>query len=127
MGPDSSASDEIQRFEEQSRRQPESLVFARLADAYRKAGQPEKALAVLEDGLLRHPDYPSGHIVRARTLRDLGRVDETLQSFRRVLELDGGNLVAIMELARLADERGDAFGRAGTGEPRWRRCPGLVG
>jgi tetratricopeptide (TPR) repeat protein len=108
MGPDSSASDEIQRFEEQSRRQPESLVFARLADAYRKAGQPEKALAVLEDGLLRHPDYPSGHIVRARTLRDLGRVDETLQSFRRVLELDGGNLVAIMELARLADERGDA-------------------
>lgn len=108
MGPDSSASDEIQRFEEQYRRQPDTLVFARLADAYRKAGQPERALAVLEDGLLRHPDYPSGHIVRARTLRDLGRVDETLESFRRVLELDGGNLVAIMELAGLADERGDA-------------------
>ena len=108
MGPDSSASDEIQRFEEQYRRQPDTLVFARLADAYRKAGQPERALAVLEDGLLRHPDYPSGHIVMARTLRDLGRVDGTLESFRRVLELDGGNLVAIMELAGLADERGDA-------------------
>jgi tetratricopeptide (TPR) repeat protein len=107
MGPDSPASDEIQRFEEQYRRQPESLVFARLADAYRKAGEPERALAVLEEGLLRHPDYPSGHIVRARALRDLGRVDETLQSFRRVLELDGANLVAIRELAGLADERGD--------------------
>ena len=107
MGPDSPASDEIRRFEEQYRRQPESLVFARLADAYRKAGEPERALAVLEEGLLRHPDYPSGHIVRARALRDLGRVDETLQSFRRVLELDGANLVAIRELAGLADERGD--------------------
>ena len=108
MGPDSSASDEIRRFEEQSRRQPDSLVFARLADAYRKAGQPERALVVLQEGLARHPDYPSGHIVMARTLRDLGRVEETLHSFRRVLELDGGNLVAIMELAGLADERGDA-------------------
>lgn len=106
MGPDSAA-DEIQRFEEQYRRQPESLVFARLADAYRKAGQPDRALSVLEEGLRRHPDYPSGHIVQARTLRDLGRLDETLESFRRVLELDGSNLVAIRELADLAEQRGD--------------------
>ena len=107
MGPDSPASDEIRRFEEQYRRQPDSLVFARLADAHRKAGQPEKALAILAEGLIRHPDYPSGHIVRARALRDMGRMDEALESFRRVLELDGANLVAIRELARLADERGD--------------------
>ena len=106
MAPESPA-DEIQRFEEQFRRQPESLVFARLADAYRKAGQPDRALAVLEEGLRRHPDYPSGHIVQARVLRDLGRIDETLESFRRVLELDGANLVAIRELAGLAEERGD--------------------
>lgn len=108
MGPDSPADEEIRRFEEQYRRQPESLVFARLADAYRKAGDPGKALEVLEDGLVRHPDYPSGHIVRARALRDLGRIEETLQSFRRVLELDAANLVAIRELAGLADERGDS-------------------
>jgi len=107
MGPNTSASDEIRRLEEQLQRQPESLVFARLADAHRKAGRPKKALAVLEDGLARHPDYPSGHIVRARTLRDLGQLDDALQSFRRVLELDGGNFVAITELAGLADERGD--------------------
>ena len=112
MGPDSPSSEEIRRFEEQYRRQPESLVFARLADAYRKAGHPEKALAILEEGLIRHPDYPSGHIVRARALRDMGKMAETLESFRRVLELDGANLVAIRELAGLADERGD------TGEAR---------
>lgn len=107
MTPDSSSNEEIRRFEEQYERQPDSLVFARLADAYRKAGEPKRALSVLEDGLLRHPDYPSGHIVHARTLRDLGRLDETLESFRRVLELDASNLVAIRELASLAEERGD--------------------
>lgn len=107
MASDLSPADEIQRFEEQYRRQPESLVFARLADAYRKAGKPGRALALLDDGLIRHPDYPSGHLVRARALRDLGRMDETLDAFRRVLDLDAQNLVAIRELAGLADERGD--------------------
>ena len=107
MTPESSSSDEIRRFEEQYERQPDSLVFARLADAYRKAGEPKRALSVLEHGLLRHPDYPSGHIVHARTLRDLGRLDESLESFRRVLELDASNLVAMRELAGLAEERGD--------------------
>ncbi len=108
MTPDSSSNDEIRRFEEQYERQPDSLVFARLADAYRKAGNPERAISILEEGLSRHPDYPSGHIVHARTLRDLGRVEDTLDSFRRALELDASNLVAIRELAGLAEERGDA-------------------
>lgn len=105
MGQDSTPQDEIERFEEQYRSQPESLVFARLADAYRKAGRPEQAQEVLVDGLARHPDYPSGHIVYARTLRDLGRLDEAALSFRRVLELDAENLVAVAELGSLAEER----------------------
>jgi tetratricopeptide (TPR) repeat protein len=121
MGPDTSSNDEIRRFEEQYRSQPESLVFARLADAYRKAGQSRRALAVLTDGLTRHPDYPSGHIVLARTLRDLGRLDEAASAFQRVLELDGNNLVAVRELEELgvpadgnAPEGSTASGASGT-------------
>ena len=45
---DESAEDEIRRFEEQFSQQPESLVFARLADAHRKAGDPHRALAKLD-------------------------------------------------------------------------------
>lgn len=107
MAPDPSLTEEIRRFEDQYRSQPDSLVFARLADAYRKAGEPERALEVLQGGLARHPDYPSGHIVNARTLQDLGRLDEAAAAFRRVLQLDAQNLVAVRELARSADERGD--------------------
>lgn len=104
---DESAEEEIQRFEEQFKRQPESLVFARLADAYRKAGDPHRALEVLEEGIRRHADYLSAHIVRARTYLDLGRVEDAQSAFERVLELDAQNLVAIQglaEIARAADD-----------------------
>ena len=37
---------EIQQFEQQVRRDPEGRAFARLADAYRKDGQLERALEV---------------------------------------------------------------------------------
>ncbi len=107
---DGSAEDEIRRFEEQFRRQPESLVFARLADAYRKAGEQGRALDLLEEGIARHPDYLSAHIVRARTFRDLGREDEARGAFRRVLELDAQNLVALRGLADLARLGGDPDG-----------------
>ena len=88
------------------------IVLLWLAFTVRARLHSQRALAILEEGLIRHADYPSGHIVRARALRDMGKMEETLESFRRVLELDGANLVAIRELAGLADERGD------TGEAR---------
>lgn len=104
---DESAEEEIHRFEEQFKRQPESLVFARLADAYRKAGDPHRALEVLEEGIRRHADYLSAHIVRARTYLDLSRVEDAKSTFERVLEIDAQNLVAIQglaEIARAADD-----------------------
>jgi tetratricopeptide (TPR) repeat protein len=104
-----SAEDEIHRFEEQFRRQPESLVFARLADAYRKAGDPHRALEVLEDGIRRHADYLSAHIVRARTYLDLGRVEDARSAFERVIEIDAQNLVAIQGLAEIARNADDGL------------------
>lgn len=107
MHPDPELSAEIQRFEEQYARNPDSLVFARLADLYRKGGDPERALAILRRGLERHPDYLSAHIVRARCLQELGRREEAEEAFRDVLEMDGENLVALRGLAELARSRGD--------------------
>jgi tetratricopeptide (TPR) repeat protein len=107
MPPGSADNEEIQRFEDQYRRNPDSLVFARLADACRKAGDPERALTLLRDGIQKHPDYPTAHLVRARSLVDLGRPAEAEESLRRVLELDAQNLVAMRDIAVLAEERGD--------------------
>ena len=107
MQPDPDLQARIRRFEEQYAGNPDSLVFARLADLHRKAGDPERALEVLREGLRHHPEYASGHLVRGRCLRALGDREEAREAFRRVLELDGRNLVALRSLAELASERGD--------------------
>lgn len=107
MHPDPELSAEIQRFEEQYAENPDSLIFARLADLYRKAGDPDRALTILRRGLERHSDYLSAHIVRARCLRDMERNDEAESAFREVLDLDAQNLVALRCLGELARERGD--------------------
>lgn len=98
---------EIRRLEEQYAFRPDSLVFGRLADLHRKAGNPGRALDILEEGLRRHPRYLSAHIVRARCLRALGHGEEARQAFREVLELDAQNLVALRSLAETALERGE--------------------
>ncbi|MDH3298779.1 MAG: tetratricopeptide repeat protein [Gemmatimonadota bacterium] len=110
MNPDPIDNDEIRLFEEQVRRNPDGLAFARLADAYRRAGDPNRALDILEVGLGRHRSYASAHIVRARACIDLGRSGAAEESFLRVLELDAGNLVAMRGLAGLARDRGDLAG-----------------
>lgn len=107
MSTEATGGDEIRRFEEQYRRNPDSLVFARLADGYRKAGEPDRALEILDEGIRRHRDYPSAYIIRARTFIDLERAEDADAAFRHVLELDAQNLVAMRGLADLSEERGD--------------------
>lgn len=98
---------EIRRLEEQFSFRPDSLVFGRLADLHRKAGDPERALQILEEGLERHPRYLSAHIVRGRCLQALGRTERAREAFERVLRLDGQNPVALRSLAELARDRGE--------------------
>jgi tetratricopeptide (TPR) repeat protein len=107
MFPDRSLLMDIERFEAEYAERPDGLVFARLADAYRKTGDPERALSILEDGLSRHPNYFSALIVQGRAFRDLNRAADAERAFRRVLDLDAENLVALQALAELAREQGD--------------------
>jgi tetratricopeptide (TPR) repeat protein len=98
---------QIRRFEQQYEENPESFVFARLADAHRKAGNAQRGLEILERGLERHPEYMSAHIVQARCLMDLGRQEGAVETWSRVLELDPQNLVALRALAELAIAAGN--------------------
>lgn len=85
---------------------PDSYVFAPLADAFRKEGRLEEAVEVCRKGVRRHPDYPSGHVVLGKCHFDVGEVDEAADSFRRVLELDANNLVALKYLGMIEAGRG---------------------
>lgn len=99
--------EEIRRLEKHYEVNPDGLVFARLADAYRRSGRTERALALLEEGLEQHPDYTTAHLVRGRALLDVGRPEEATRAFERAVELDADNRVALRALRDLAEGRGD--------------------
>jgi tetratricopeptide (TPR) repeat protein len=99
--------EEITKLEALYADNPGGRVFVHLAEAYRKAGEHERAREVLAAGLSRHPDAASGHVVLGRVLADLGDHEEATAAYRRVLELDGGNLVALHALADLARDAGE--------------------
>ncbi|HSH46006.1 MAG TPA: tetratricopeptide repeat protein, partial [Longimicrobiales bacterium] len=100
---------EIAKLEALHAEHPQGRIFTHLAEAYRKAAELERAKAVLREGLERHPDYSSAHVVMARVLLDGGERGEAAAEFRRVLELDSHNLVALRALGDMAREDGRTF------------------
>lgn len=89
-----------------SERDPSGYGFASLADAYRRAGDLAEARELIADGLDRHPNFASGHVVAAWVARDRGDVEAARNSLERVLQLDPENVVALRELGELAQEDG---------------------
>lgn len=88
-------SDDLQNLIERYDRARDSRLFAPLADAYRKNGDIDKAIEVLERGLERMPQYASAHVILAKCYYDKGATERAKAEFRRVLELDAENLVAL--------------------------------
>lgn len=107
MDIDPELKEQIEKAEKRYAEHPEEQVFAHLADLYRKAGQHEQALAILEQGLKHHPDYVTAYVVRGRTLLDAERREEANDVFSQVIDLDPENRVAMRNLGDLARERGD--------------------
>lgn len=102
---------EIEKLEARYRENPKGRNFAPLADAYRKAGLVDNAIELCQAGLQLHPDYVSGHIVLGRCLVD--KKDDTGAEavFRKVLDLDPENILALRVLAEIS-ERNGRFGAA---------------
>ncbi len=98
--------DEIAKLEALHASHPEGRVFTHLAEAYRRAGDVARAREILDDGLSRHPDYPSAHVVLGRLLIETGETAGAAAAFRRVLELDRHNVVALRSLGELAEREG---------------------
>jgi tetratricopeptide (TPR) repeat protein len=88
-------SDELQNLIERYDRARDSRLFAPLADAYRKNGDVDKAIEILDRGLEKMPHYASAHVILGKCYYDKGATERAKAEFRRVLELDSENLVAL--------------------------------
>jgi len=90
-----------------SKRDPEGLGFAPLADALRRQGSFEEALALVQEGLQRWPDLATGHLVAARTHWDVGDSAAAQASLERLFKLDDANVEGLRLAAGLAESWGD--------------------
>ncbi|HVH69097.1 MAG TPA: tetratricopeptide repeat protein [Gemmatimonadales bacterium] len=97
---------EIEKLEKRWAENPKGRNFAPLADAYRKAGELDRALELCKAGLDLHPDYVSAHIVYARCLIDQKNDPGASEVFQKVLTLDPENVLALKMLAEMADRGG---------------------
>jgi tetratricopeptide (TPR) repeat protein len=100
-------SEDLRNLIERYNRERDSRAFAPLADAYRKQGDVAKAIELLEQGLERFPQYASAHVILGKCFYDTGGTERAKAEFRRVLELDAENMVALKFLGDilLAEER----------------------
>jgi tetratricopeptide (TPR) repeat protein len=91
-----------QKFHENPRR-----YFAPLANEYRKAGDPEQAIAICRAHLAQQPGHMSGHVVYGQALYDAKRSEEARTVFEKALSLDPDNAIVLRHLGNIAREKGD--------------------
>jgi tetratricopeptide (TPR) repeat protein len=65
----------------------QSPLFVRVANNEMEKNNPERAVEILNEGLLKYPDYPIAHILYGKALMMLGKYKESLDSFRKGSEL----------------------------------------
>jgi tetratricopeptide (TPR) repeat protein len=100
-------SDEITRYREILARESSSLVFAALAEAYRKRNMLDQAIAVCRKGLHHHPDFVSGRVALARAYVDKGQNDRATKELEKVILTAPDNLIAQRLLLGIYEEKGD--------------------
>lgn len=88
------------QYERTLQKDPNSKVFAALADAYRELSRWQEAELMARDGISRHPDYVGGYLVLARILILTRRADQAEDYLQRAVELSPENLLAYQLLGQ---------------------------
>jgi len=84
----------IEQLQKKLSKEPNSLVFMQLADEYRKDGQANEALRVLQEGLKRHPNYWTARVSIGRIYYESGDLGRALEELEVVVRAVPNNLLA---------------------------------
>jgi tetratricopeptide (TPR) repeat protein len=103
----SDLTDRINKCERILQSDPNSQIFAALAEAYRKQGDLEKAFHVCQNGLRVHPSYGSAHVVMAKINMDRGLYDWAETEINKAIEIEGTNRAVELLLAEVHIYRGE--------------------
>ncbi len=86
---------------------PNSQIFAALAEAHRKNGELDKAFKVCKSGLRIHPKYGSAHVVMAKINLDRGHYDWAETEVKTAIKYDGRTRSVELLLSEIHIYRGE--------------------
>ncbi len=94
-------------YQERWEKDNNSIVFFPLAEAYRKAGQMERAIQLCRHGLGIHPYYWGARVVLARAYLEQDKLDEAKAELEKVVKNVPFNLLAAKLLAQVYTRQGE--------------------
>lgn len=95
------ADKDTELLEKRFRKSPQSRLFSRLADNYRKEGNLSRAIELCLEGIQNHPDYVTGHIILGRCYFAQQNFKEAFDEFKKVCTIDRHNQTALKMLAEI--------------------------
>ncbi len=84
----------IEELEKKLAADPNSRIFVQLAEEYRKQGLLDNAIEICEQGLTKHPQYPSARVALGRALLEAKTYDRACEEFESVLAQIPDNILA---------------------------------
>lgn len=96
----------IEKCEKILKENPQSQIFAALADGLRKRGSLDQAFRVCKQGLRLHPDYGPGRLVMARISFDRKMYDWAERELEEAIRLEGRTRAADLLEVEILIERG---------------------
>jgi len=100
---------ELERYLRIFQENPDSRVFAPLADLYRRLGRLSEAEEICREGMKRHPYYAGGRVALAHIFLDSNRLPEALVEAEAVVTYYPDNLLARKILIRVLARMGDSL------------------
>ncbi len=91
----------IEKFQIALQKDPNSQVFATLAEAYREMHMYKEAETVVRNGMWRHPNFVGGLVTFAKIMRDLGNFQEALAPLKKAAQLAPENILAHQLMAEV--------------------------
>lgn len=91
----------IEKYQSLLEKDPNSQVFAPLAEAYREMGMLQEARKTVTAGVQRHPQFVGGLVTYAKVMRDLGELAKALDVLKKATSLSSENILAHQLMAEV--------------------------
>lgn len=85
---------------------PDSVIFARVAEALLMRGKTDEAIRICEEGIRKHPYYVTGHMVLGKCYLEKKMFDLAEKEFKRVLLFEPKHIAAHKYTGDLMKEAG---------------------